>query len=196
MTADASARDWPVVDNADVAAAHGGDHAAFERLYLALDDCLRAYVFHRFCTVPALDLDGTMAEVWCRAWRKRSCFTGRTAASYIAWLRSIARNLVVDDHRREERHRRLVRRLGLLSAFEVEPDIAPGVNDRDEVDRAMRALPADDRELLYMEYGEGRSRGEIAVLLDVPVGTVDSRLHRARGLFRVALASKRGGDDE
>lgn len=59
--------------------------------------------------------------------------------------------------------------------------------DRDALERAFETLSADDRAAIILHHLEGRPLGEIADRLDVPVGTLKARLHRARFALRRAL---------
>jgi RNA polymerase sigma-70 factor (ECF subfamily) len=195
MSAGEGARRWPVVDDADVVAACGGDPVAFARLYLALDDRLRGYIFHRSATIAGTELDTITAEVWLRGWQRRDRFTGVTATSFLAWIRAIAHNLVTDTARRAATEARRIDAVG-RTLREADGDPSAHVDDRDAVGRVMRALPADARELLYLYYYEDVSRAELAELLDVTLSVLDRRLREARELFRDALARQAGDQND
>jgi RNA polymerase sigma factor (sigma-70 family) len=109
------------------------------------------------------------------------------------WLYGIATNLI-GQHRREQ-----ARRYRIMQAVRPEPDL-PGHDDRvaaDETARALRgplaaalaSLPAADRDVLILIAWEQLSYGETARALGIPIGTVRSRLSRARSRIRAALAS-------
>lgn len=81
------------------------------------------------------------------------------------------------------------------SSLEVEMDQVPEVLVVDEVDRellqiALSELPDDYRVALLMFYFEGCSYREIAEKLELPIGTVMSRLSRAKGLLRRRLVTR------
>lgn len=63
------------------------------------------------------------------------------------------------------------------------------------VDRALAALPAEQREVLVLRSVEGLSTQEVASLLGCPVGTVKSRLHNAHAKLARSLASEGRGED-
>ena len=74
------------------------------------------------------------------------------------------------------------------------PDMVSGstdallsVDDRDELERAFRRLPPDQRAVLVLHYYLGMRHAEIAETLDVPVGTVKSRIHYASATLRAAI---------
>lgn len=115
--------------------------------------------------------------------------------SITPWVAAIARNLVVDFVRR-----RRVRRADSLEALLA----GGGVDLQDAVDspevsaerrelqgrvaRAVRRLPPLYREVIVLRDYQDLTYEEIAAALDIPRGTVMSRLHRARSLLRSALA--------
>lgn len=116
------------------------------------------------------------------------------------WYFRVLRNLTADAHRRSERHQALPLDMtppgcGTHPLSEVVADGRGSTLDaleREERDRAVRAaldaVPPDQRAVLVLVDMEGRSYDEIAAILDVPVGTVRSRVSRARLAFRAALS--------
>ena len=71
---------------------------------------------------------------------------------------------------------------------EEPPAIAMGKADRRQINEAIAALPIGYREVLILRELEDLSYNDIARIAEIPVGTVMSRLARARGLLRTALA--------
>jgi RNA polymerase sigma-70 factor (ECF subfamily) len=88
---------------------------------------------------------------------------------------------------------------GLRSAPEVvdrsfSPDHASGVADRDQLERGFQRLPVDHRAVVVLKHYAGLSNPEIAEALDIPEGTVRSRLHYSLKTLRAALeADARSG---
>lgn len=105
-----------------------------------------------------------------------------------AWLRSILHNLHIDALRR-------ARRQGMkVDLAEVDNTMAAVAPARDpaamlDMNRAMAALSAEHRQILLLIGLEGLNYREAAAELDVPIGTVMSRLARARERLRQELAS-------
>jgi RNA polymerase sigma-70 factor (ECF subfamily) len=102
------------------------------------------------------------------------------------WLRSVVHNLFVDELRR--RRRRGVR----VDVANLENDLAFSTAPTDrltqnDVAKAMAGLSIEHRQILVLAGVEGLTYQEIAKELGVPVGTVMSRLARARAALRAAL---------
>jgi RNA polymerase sigma factor (sigma-70 family) len=136
--------------------------------------------------------DDLVAETFLAAFSKRLRYN-RAYPDARPWLYGIATNLV-GQYRREEFRQYRIRRV-----IVTDPDL-PGHEDRvaaDETARAVRgplaaalaALPDDDRDVLLLIAWEQLTYEETARALGIPVGTVRSRLSRARSRIRAALAS-------
>jgi len=135
--------------------------------------------------------DDLVAETFLTAFRKRSGYdTSHLDAR--PWLYGIATNLI-GQHRRQE-----VRRYRLAKQAAYEPfgaDQADGVL-ADVTSRSVRAPLCDalvgltdaDRDVVLLVACEELTYAEVACALEIPVGTVRSRMHRARSQLREALA--------
>lgn len=149
------------------------DPAAFGALYERHGLAVRRFVVRR---VGIDDGEDLAAEVFVRAFRARSRYRSERETA-LPWLLGVA-NHVISDHRRIER-----RRLAALERLLVEGQelaASPDAGLTLDVVRALRRLPGADRDtLLLLVWGE-LSRDEVAAALGVPVGTVNSRIARAR----------------
>jgi RNA polymerase sigma-70 factor (ECF subfamily) len=135
------------------------------------------------------DADDLVQETWLRALRARETY--RLGSNAAGWLRRILTNLAVTEHRRRRRAGRLVDRLA------VEPSLDPGDAANDDgpalpgdgaVLRALASLDERDRRVIELcDLDELRYR-DAARVLECPIGTIMSRLHRARRRLREALA--------
>lgn len=105
-------------------------------------------------------------------------------AWFAVWVYRIVRNKCADHRRGAERRRRLVVALAEWQRVENNPRRDASA---DALLNAMQRLPADQRELLSLKYGGDLNVAEIAVILNIPVGTVKSRLHHARNELRDIL---------
>lgn len=132
-------------------------------------------------------------DVFVSAFRKISSFEYR--ASFLTWLRRIAYNQCVDA-RRKTKSRRTT-----SVDFELEPQqvsesqspesVAQGNELLRHVRGAIDALAEEQRSIIILRDLDGLDYAEIAGLLDIPIGTVRSRLHRARCELR-EIMEKRG----
>lgn len=145
-------------------------------------DSLFGYVARRIGRDTAADVVG---DVFRLALERFDTFDPAKGTER-AWLFGIATNLVRRHWRCEERALRAITRSVALDRGWAGDGIA-GIEDRIDatryVSRLMEAvirLPADDRDLLVLVAWEGWPHGEVARVLDIPEGTVRSRLHRIR----------------
>jgi len=148
---------------------------------------IQRYVVRRLGPDAADDI---VAETFLLAFRHRDRYDAAHADAR-PWLYGIATNLI-GRHRRAEV--RLYRALARTGADPVTEPFTDRVDDRVSAGHASRQLatalarlPADSRDTLLLAAWSGLSYEEIAVALGVPVGTVRSRLSRARGKLRRAL---------
>lgn len=173
--------------------AQSGDEGAFEQLLLAHQKgvynlCLR------MAGNPddALDLS---QEAFIRAWRALGQY--QFDAAFSTWLFRLTSNVCIDFLRKQKRQQHM----SLTVTDDDEPgeeftvpDPAPGPEEqavhnerRQAVARAMAALPEDYRAVMQLRAVEELSYEQIAEILDIKVGTVKSRLARARTQLRKIL---------
>lgn len=121
-------------------------------------------------------------EVFLKLWQNLHHY--RPGSNFMAWAWRVARNLVIDAHRRARKER---------EAAWLEPEVLdrlPAVDDPEEdahrrqrlrmVATALRHLEPELSEIVLMRDLAGLSYQEIAAALELPLGTVKSRLNRAR----------------
>jgi RNA polymerase sigma-70 factor, ECF subfamily len=162
-----------------VASARTGDLEAFSQL-------VRRYQGHVWRLSYRLVHDETVADdvtqdAFVRAYRFLPRYRGDSKFS--TWLFSITRNCALDELRRVERRRRLAAELRTQ-------EHRPGDHGaRLEVAEALAALPRELREPVVLIDMFGTSYAEVAAMLGVPLGTIKSRVHRARELLAVALVA-------
>jgi len=106
------------------------------------------------------------------------------AASPRAWLFGIARNLAMNAIRR--------RKFSVPLRADLPADGADPDARLEEMREAIERLPFELQEPLALRLREGLSYKEVAAVLEIPVGTVRSRLHRAVGELRRIIKSKSG----
>jgi RNA polymerase sigma-70 factor (ECF subfamily) len=118
-----------------------------------------------------------LERAWSRAHRWRQDSDLR------AWLFTIMHNLHVNAVRRQHRRPELVPLEDDEPAASTAPQQEDGLMLRD-LQTALAALPDEQREVLLLVALEGMSYEEVAAILDLPLGTVMSRLYRARERMR------------
>jgi RNA polymerase sigma factor (sigma-70 family) len=155
-----------------------------------LDD---AYNLARWLLHDDQNAQDAVQDAFMRAMRYAGGFRGGDRR---AWLLAIVRNVCYTQLSRsrtaasnvvfdEEQHQ------GTDLAIDLETAALTHVN-REALTRALEALPVEYREAIVMREMEGLSYKEIAGAAGVPIGTVMSRLARARDRLRLALGGKAG----
>jgi RNA polymerase sigma factor (sigma-70 family) len=157
------------------------DHGAFDVVYRRHRRAVATYVARR---IGAEGVEDVTAEVFVRAFRARAGYTpGHDSA--LPWLLGIASRVLSEQRRRERRRLQTLERL-----VRERPRAAVDTEDTSvdaDLIRTLRRLPASDRDtLLLVSWGE-LSYAEAATALGVPVGTVRSRIARARRRLVLAL---------
>lgn len=170
------------------------ERAAFEKSALEHLDAVYRMAYH--LSRKAEEADDLVQEVYARAFRPRSIerFVDNSSeggGGMRAWLFAICHNVFYSRIKKQSRQPTSVESFFEESTTERAPDEPPPqwdgeTLDFDQVDstlkEAIEELKPDYREVLLMWGVEGLKYREIAAILDVPIGTVMSRLHRARKL--------------
>jgi len=148
------------------------------------------YAFAKHLTNDAERAEDLAQETFMKAWRFLESYTPGTNAK--AWLFRICKNVFINDYRSNARQPRKVDFEDFVVYHNEDEAAAPRyLNLReemgdyelgDEVTTAIESLPAVFREVLLLDLDDF-SYEEMAKLVDVPIGTVRSRLHRARNLM-------------
>jgi RNA polymerase sigma-70 factor (ECF subfamily) len=137
-------------------------------------------------TGNAHDAEDLVQETFLRAHRAFDRFLPGSNAR--AWLHTILRRVRADAFRRTKRRPRTVELEGEGPAMKAPQDaLASG---REDLERALWALPESFREAVVLRDIQELSYAEIAAALGIPLGTVMSRIHRGRALLREALVGR------
>ena len=155
------------------------DRDAFSRLFGHFAPLIKAFALSG-SVMAANHADELVQEVMIKVWQKASGFNPQKAAAS-TWIYTIARNC------RTDMYRRLQKFDTPLSAEDIWPDEveeAPLVavqqqRDADRIRELMQELPAEQAQILAKVYMEGKSHSEVAEELDLPLGTVKSRVRLA-----------------
>lgn len=171
-----------------VAAAQGGDRAALDALLRANYD--RLYAICRRLTGDDADAADACQEALLAIVRGLPRFDARS--SFATWAYRVATNAALDELRRRRRRPEpglpdVEAAAGMVGAGVAEPDAADAVVGRMGVDAALQRLPADFRAPVVLRDLCGLSYDEIAEVLDIPPGTVRSRIARGRAALADVL---------
>jgi RNA polymerase sigma-70 factor (ECF subfamily) len=145
------------------------------------------------------DAEDLVQETWLKAFTAFGQF--RPGTNLPAWLRRILINTYLSSYRKTRSQPQLISIHNLSQCplpgasgwAESAEDAVLGDVPGDAMAAAMRALPTYYRITIYLADVEGCSYQEIADLTGIPVGSVRSRLHRARHRMRVLLAADTAG---
>lgn len=175
----------PVASTDDdvVRAAIGGDRKAFETLYRRHADRVYGAVL-RLAAFDHARAEDLTQEAFVRAWQKLESF--RFESAFGTWVYRLAVNVALMSIR--------ARNADPVTIMDDEhlPDITSTDNpvraiERDELEKAIAALPPRARAVLVLHDVEGWKHEEISIELGMAVGSSKAQLHRARGLLRRAL---------
>jgi len=182
-------------DSMLISRAQGGDRTAFNALVQKHE--ARAYQYAYRLTRHSDEASDIAVEAWLRVFNALPNFKGQS--SFITWLYRIMTNCYL-DHKKRDKSKRNV---SLDSTLQTESgeltmqleDTGPTPYEETEkearsarMQKAVGQLAEYQRAMIVMYHSEMMSYEEIAAALDLPVGTVKSRLNRARLSLRDLLA--------
>lgn len=169
-----------------VEAAAGGSREAFDDLVRRHQGAIVGLA--RVMTAGRGDAEDLAQEVFVRAWKSLRSFRGDS--TFRTWLHRVAINVVRTSQSRQGRMMRM-----FTAAREDRPDppseaepVDATLARRQVIDRALASLPEDLRLAVTLRDLQGLDYREIAALLDLPLGTVESRIFRARQRLKPLLA--------
>jgi RNA polymerase sigma-70 factor (ECF subfamily) len=167
-----------------------GDRSAMEELIDLWERRLLYYI--RRLVTDEEDARHVLQDVWVKV--LSSIGSLRDPARLAPWLYSLARYATIDSLRDSYTRRQL---LSAAPADAVDGDAEDCIakyDDAEQVHHALSQLGVVDREALTLYFLDDLSVGDVAAVLNIPVGTVKSRLHHARQALKAVLA-QRGGLD-
>jgi RNA polymerase sigma-70 factor (ECF subfamily) len=171
-----------------IARAQRGDRNAFGEL-VRRNSTAVIQVVYRMCG-DANQAEDAAQEAFLRAWQHLNSY--RPHASFRTWVCRIAINAALDALRRN--HQRVEQSVEEISGEARLADPQPGPEELYSthqraavVQQAILSLSPASRAVLVLREYEGLSYQEIAAALDIPIGTVMSRLNQARGSLRARL---------
>ena len=163
-----------------------GDPGAFGTLFERHGRAVYNYCFRR--TADWAAAEDLTSVVFLEAWRKRNDV--RIAGdTLLPWLYGVATNVLRNRSRSLRRYRAALERLPRGHEADFADDAAERLDDEAQMQRVLDAyqvLTKRDQDVLALCVWSGLSYEEAAIALDLPVGTVRSRLSRARARLRAA----------
>lgn len=165
------------------------DRAAFAELFAFFAPRIKSFMLRSGAAETSAE--ELAQETMLMVWRKAGLFNPASAGAG-AWIFTIARNLRIDAHRREQRGA-----TGEVSdvAIEFEVDDAPlpdakleSVQWEKQVRAALSQLPDDQVKVVQLSFFEEKAHAEIAQTLSIPLGTVKSRMRLAISRLRTLLS--------
>lgn len=176
----------------------------FENELLPHVNALQTFAYH--LTYNQEDADDLVQETYMKAYRFIDKYDEGTNAK--AWLFKILKNAYINEYRKRVKQPTKVDYEEIVAYHDTDDDRISGYSDLreeiflhmmgDEVTSAINSLPIDFRTVILLCDIEGFTYEEIASIIDVPIGTVRSRLFRARNLLKeklTAYAQKLGFTD-
>jgi len=180
-------------DRALVKAAAAGSREAFDELVGRYQTPVLNLA--RAMTGGSADAEDIAQDVFVRAWRGLASFRGES--SFRTWLYRVAINVIQSHRGRASRLRRLFGAAPVSEEAEdpiesaADPeDLERRVLDRDAIDRALATLPEDLRLAVTLRDVQGLDYRTIADVTGMPIGTVESRIFRARQRLKKELGRR------
>jgi len=166
------------------------DRAAFTRFFRHFAPLIKAFALTG-STLSANHADELVQEVMLKVWQKAGGFNPEKAAAS-TWVYTIARNCRTDMFRRLQKFDTPIAADDLSMEADEEEAFVQLHNRRaaERVKSLMKDLPPDQAQILGKVYMEGKSHSEAAAELDLPLGTVKSRVRLALQKLQVQLERK------
>lgn len=165
----------------------------FEAEFMPQIDALYTFAFH--LTLNEEDANDLVQETYLKAFRFIEKYHEGTNAK--AWLFKILKNAFINQYRRKSKQPTRVDYEEIVNYHDEEDSQYSSYMDLredmfqhmmgDEVTEAINSLPVDFRVVILLCDIEGFTYEEIAKIIDIPIGTVRSRLHRARNMLKEKL---------
>lgn len=169
--------------------ADSADAAAFQTLFVTYAPRVKAYMMRQ--GADAGTAEELAQETLLTVWRKAALYSSEKGST-TTWIFTIARNLRIDRLRREAAWQELPEGHEEQASEDALPDEELSGKERQKrVQQVLASLPPDQLEVVTLSYIEGLSHSEIASRLDLPLGTVKSRMRLAYQKVRDGLEDLR-----
>jgi RNA polymerase sigma factor (sigma-70 family) len=158
-----------------------GDEEAFNAVYDRYASRLLNYAYFRTCS--AARAEDVVSLVMFETWRRRRAVRFGGDGSMAGWLFRTAHFVLANENRATKRHRGRLERVAQLAGPPESEDMEARLIDKERLRLVLSQLDQlsrRDREVLVLTAWSGLGEAEMAAALGIPVGTVKSRLSRAR----------------
>ena len=134
-----------------------------------------------------------MQEVMIKVWQKAAAFDPKKASA-TTWLYAVARNCRTDLYRKLRKFDTHLTADDLMIEEESQEafDVLQTKRNAETIQEKLQALPNEQRQVIAKIYMEGKSHSEVSAELDLPLGTVKSRVRLAINKLGVQLAPMGG----
>jgi RNA polymerase sigma-70 factor (ECF subfamily) len=163
-----------------------GDREAFSQLVSA--SVSRQYAVATLILRDRDRAQDAVQEAMISAWKGLSAL--RNPDAWEAWLHRLTVRACFAQVRKEKRRRLFEIHVELDREPAAAHDDTVAVVERDRLERALDRLPIDQRAVIVLHYHLGLPLTEAAPILDIPVGTAKSRLHRGLKTLRLAMSAE------
>lgn len=173
-----------------ISRALAGDNGAFEELF----EQYRNLVYKTAILMldDPQDAEDVLQEVFVRVYRSLNTYDPARGA-FTTWLHRLTTNACLNWHRRRKRRPRLVDMSRVDPARLIQQPTDVRTAESMDMRAALRGLNDRLRITVVLRYGWDMTYAEIAQVLDLPIGTVKSRLHRALNILHVELSAEGEG---
>lgn len=155
------------------------DKNEFEELLLNCKGAVERTVYYK--TPSKADGDDVLQEVYLSAFN--NILSLKDPNSFKSWILKIANNKCNDFYRNRAKQLE-------IPIDELKTSVAchglTGITVKEVVNETLDSLKDNERKILYLYYIKNKSQADIAAQLDIPIGTVKSRLHTAKQSFKKA----------
>jgi RNA polymerase sigma-70 factor (ECF subfamily) len=165
--------------------ARAGDPEAFAKLYDAYVERVTRYIYFRVS--EERDTEDLVSQVFLKAWEHLDRYKNGSSP-FIAWLYTIARNLVIDHYRTKKDNLPLEEAIAFPSDLELPDEEAQIHFDLEAMRDSLQALSKDQQQVLILKYIAGLPNEDIAKIMGKQEGTV--RGLQMRGLQTLAKHMK------
>jgi RNA polymerase sigma factor, sigma-70 family len=156
--------------------ARDGDIKAFEGLVEAYKN--KGFALSYSILGDRYSAEDVLQEAFIKAWRSLRAL--KDVSAFNTWFMRIIINLSYNEVKKRKREIS-------IENFEDIPSVGDSAEDRIDIQRALSGLSVDHRVILILREIDGLSYDEIAEVLNIPIGTVKSRINAARMRMREIL---------